>query len=158
MGSNCLSGCIPLEVCPGAVSSLPVVVLPTAVVGAVMKDCGAELRSGCSSGTVRKVCCLPGIGTGAVWLSALTLTGAVIVPASECAADDATLDLFDGVGIGSGDKYCERESDPDPDPAFEMASRSLCGSGRCGSLLLVQSALIGCPNVLFSGLLGIPSE
>lgn len=126
-----------------------------------MNDCGTELRSGCSSGTVRNVCCLPGIGTGAVWLSVLTLTGAIIVPASECAADDGTLDLFDGVDIGSGDRYCERESDPDPDPEFEMTSTSsidLRGLGRCGSLLLVQSALIGCPNVLFSGLLGIASE
>lgn len=104
VGSNCLSGCIPLEVCPGIVSSLPVVVLPMTVAGAVMKDCGTELRSGCSSGTVRNVCCLPGIGIGDVWLSALTLTGAMIVPASECAADDGTLDLFDGVGIGSGDR------------------------------------------------------
>jgi hypothetical protein len=159
--SNCLSGCIPLEVCPGIVSSLPVVVLPMTVAGAVMKDCGTELRSGCSSGTVRNVCCLPGIGTGAVWLSVLTLTGAMMVPASDCAAEEATLDRFDGVGIGSGDRYCERESDPDPDPAFEMTSTSsadLLGSGRCGSLLLVQSVLIGCPNVLFSGLLGIASE
>ena len=64
--SNCLSGCIPPEVCPGIVSSLPVVVLPMTVAGAVMKDCGTELRSGCSSGTVRNVCCLPGIGTGEV--------------------------------------------------------------------------------------------
>ena len=159
--SKCLSGCIPPEVCPGIVSSLPVVVLPMTVAGAVIKDWGTELRSGCSSGTARNVCCLPGIGTGAVWLSALTLTGARIVPASEWAADDGTLDRFGGVGIGSGDKYCERESDPDPDPAFETESISsvdLCGAGRCGSLLLVQSVLIGCPNVLFSGLLGIASE
>ena len=152
---------MPLEVCPGIVSSLAVVVVLTTVAGAVMKDCGTELRSGCSSGTVRNVCCLPGIGTGAVWLSTLPLGGAVIVPASEYAADDATLDLFDGVGTGRGDRYCERESDPDPDPAFEMTSTSsvdLCGSGRCGPLLLVRSVLIGCPNVLFSGLLGIASE
>lgn len=150
---------MPVEVCPGIVSSLAVVVLLMTVAGAVMKDCGTELRSGYSSGTVRNVCCLPGIGTGAVLLSTLTLGGAVIVPASECAADDATLDLFDGVGTGSGERYCERESDPDPDPAVEMTSTSsvdLCGPERCG--LLVRSVLIGCPNVLFSGLLGIASE
>jgi hypothetical protein len=64
--SMCLSGCMPVEVCPGIVSSLAVVVLPMTVVGTVMKDCGTELRSGCSSGTVRKVRCLLGIGTGAV--------------------------------------------------------------------------------------------
>jgi hypothetical protein len=124
VGSNCLSGCIPLGICPGTVSSLPVVVLLMTVAGAVMKDCGTELRSGCSSGTVRKVCCLPGIGIGETWLSVLILTGAVMVPASEYAAEDAARDLFDGVGIGSGDKYCERESDPDPDPAFEITSTS----------------------------------
>ena len=64
--SMCLSGCIPVEVCPSFVSSLAVVVLLMTVVGAVMKDCGTELRSGCSSGTARNVRCLPGIGTGAV--------------------------------------------------------------------------------------------
>lgn len=152
---------MPLEVCPGIVSSLAVVVLLITVAGAVMNDWGTELRSGCSSGTVRNVCCLPGMGTGAVWLSTLTLGGTVMVPASDCAADETTLDLFDGVGIGRGDKYCERESEPDPDPAFEMTSTSsvdLCARGWRGSLLLVRSVLIGCPKVLFSGLLGIASE
>lgn len=151
---------MPLDVCPGLVSSLPVVVELITVSGAVMKDCGTEPRSGCSSGTARNVCCLPGIGTGAVRLSTLILGGAVMVPASECAADDAALDL-DGVDIGRGDRYCESESEPDPDPAFEIASTSsadLCGSVTRGSLLLVRSVLIGCPNVLFSGLLGIASE
>jgi hypothetical protein len=82
-----------------------------------------------------------------------------MVPASDCAADDATLDLFVGVGTGSGDRYWERESDPDPE--FEMTSTSsvdLYGPGRCRSPLLVRSVLIGCPNVLFSGLLDIASE
>ena len=124
-----------------------------------MKDCGTELRSGFSSGTARKVCCLPGIGTGSVRLSTLTLCEAIIVPASECAADDAALDRFDGVGTGRGDRYCESESDPDPDPAFEMTSSvDMCGPGRFNPLPLVRSDLIGCPNVLFSGLLGIASE
>lgn len=84
-----------------------------------------------------------------------------MVPASECAADDVTLDLFDGVGIGRGDRYCESESEPDPDPLFETISTSsvdLCGSVTRGPLLLVRSVLIGCPNVLFSGLLVIASE
>ena len=59
----------------------------------------------------------------------------ILVLTSECAADDATPGQFDGVGIGSGNEYCEWGSDPNPDPALKMASTSsanLCGSGGGG--------------------------